>query len=146
VASIKQVGLQIALCIGLFAAGVAVGSLRPTNVAAQNKFGQPKTVLHVVVYKFKDATSENDRQKALDGIKDLSRKIPGVKKYLAENKPQPDPRLQRRLRHRVHQPGNRCRLRGKPRARSLGQTMGSSSRKQPIVPNHQPLKILGRTN
>ena len=77
--SIKQAGLQIALCIALFAAGVAVGSLRPTNVAAQNKFGQPKTVLHVVVYKFKDATSENDRQKALDGIKDLSRKIPGVK-------------------------------------------------------------------
>jgi hypothetical protein len=63
VASIKQVGLQIAWCAGLFAAGVAVGSLHPTNVSAQNKFGQPKTVLHVVVYKFKDATSENDRQK-----------------------------------------------------------------------------------
>ena len=56
-----------------------MGSLRATNVSAQNKFGQPKTVLHVVVYKFKDATSENDRQKALDGIKDLARKIPGVK-------------------------------------------------------------------
>ncbi|HEX4536349.1 MAG TPA: Dabb family protein [Candidatus Acidoferrum sp.] len=77
--SIKQVGLQLALCATLFGAGIAVGSLRTTSVAAQNKFGQPKTVLHVVVYKFKDATSENDRQKALDGIKDLSRKIPGVK-------------------------------------------------------------------
>ena len=32
-----------------------------------------------MVYKFKDTTSENDRQKALDGIKDLARKIPGVK-------------------------------------------------------------------
>jgi len=79
VPSIKQLGLQIVLCAALFAAGVAVGLLRPTNVSAQNKFGQPKTVLHVVVYKFKDATSENDRQKALDGIKDLARKIPGVK-------------------------------------------------------------------
>jgi hypothetical protein len=77
--SIKQIGLQLALCATLFAGGLAVGSLRPTNVAAQNKFGQPKTVLHVVVYKFKDATSENERQKALDGIKDLARKIPGVK-------------------------------------------------------------------
>ena len=77
--SIKQLGLQFALCAALFAAGIAVGSLRAPNVAAQNKFGQPKTVLHVVVYKFKDATSENDRQKALDGIKDLARKIPGVK-------------------------------------------------------------------
>jgi antibiotic biosynthesis monooxygenase (ABM) superfamily enzyme len=77
--SIKQVSLQLALCATLFGAGIAVGSLRTTSVAAQNKFGQPKTVLHVVVYKFKDATSENDRQKALDGIKDLARKIPGVK-------------------------------------------------------------------
>src|SRR3984893_16312217 len=79
VASIKQLGLQVALCAALFGTGIAVGSPRATSVAAQNKFGQPKTVLHVVVYKFKDATSENDRQKALDGIKDLARKIPGVK-------------------------------------------------------------------
>ena len=78
-ASVKQLGFQVALSAALFAAGIAVGSLRATNVSAQNKFGQPKTVLHVVVYKFKDATSENDRQKALDGIKDLARKIPGVK-------------------------------------------------------------------
>ena len=77
--SVKQLGLQVTLCAALFGAGIAVGSLHATNVAAQNKFGQPQTVLHVVVYKFKDATSENNRQKALDGIKDLARKIPGVK-------------------------------------------------------------------
>ena len=76
---IKKFGLQVALGAALFVAGIAVGSLRTASVSAQNKFGQPKTVLHVVVYKFKDATSENDRQKALDGIKDLARKIPGVK-------------------------------------------------------------------
>jgi antibiotic biosynthesis monooxygenase (ABM) superfamily enzyme len=78
-ASIQRIGLQLAVSATLFAAGIAVGSLRAGSVSAQNKFGQPKTVLHVVVYKFKDATSENDRQKALDGIKDLARKIPGVK-------------------------------------------------------------------
>jgi antibiotic biosynthesis monooxygenase (ABM) superfamily enzyme len=76
---IKQSVMQLGFCVALFAAGVALGSLHADNVSAQNKFGQPKTVLHVVVYKFKDATSENDRQKALDGIKDLARKIPGVK-------------------------------------------------------------------
>lgn len=75
----RRIGMQLAICGTLFAAGIAVGSLRARNVSAQNKFGQPKTVLHVVVYKFKDATSEYDRQKALDGIKDLARKIPGVK-------------------------------------------------------------------
>ena len=78
-ASVKQFGMQLALGAALFAAGIAVGSLRASNVLAQNRFGQPKTVLHVVVYKFKDATSENDRQKGLEGIKDLARKIPGVK-------------------------------------------------------------------
>jgi hypothetical protein len=79
VALIKPSSLQLLLGMTLFAAGISVGSLRAGNVSAQNKFGQPKTVLHVVVYKFKDATSENDRQKALDGIKDVARKIPGVK-------------------------------------------------------------------
>lgn len=77
--STKQLFLQIALGAALFAAGIAIGSMRATSASAQNKFGQPKTVLHVVVYKFKDATSENERQKALDGIKELARKIPGVK-------------------------------------------------------------------
>ena len=84
-------GWKIAACVAIFLAGVTVGSLRTSLVSAQgkpaaqgkaagaNKFGQPKTVLHVVVYKFKDATSEYDREKALDGIKDLARKIPGVK-------------------------------------------------------------------
>jgi cell division protein FtsX len=75
----KQFGWQLVIAVAIFTAGIAVGSLRATSVVAQNKFGQPKTVLHVVVYKFKDATSENERQKALDGIKEVARKVPGVK-------------------------------------------------------------------
>jgi cell division protein FtsX len=71
--------VQIMLAVILFGLGVAVGSLPSSNAAVANKFGQPKTVLHVVVYKFKDTASENDKQHALDGIKDLARKIPGVK-------------------------------------------------------------------
>jgi antibiotic biosynthesis monooxygenase (ABM) superfamily enzyme len=70
---------QIALGAALFVAGVATGSMRAHSVSAQNRFGQPKTVLHVVIYKFRDATSENDREQALSGIKDLARKIPGIK-------------------------------------------------------------------
>jgi hypothetical protein len=45
----------------------------------QNHFGQPKTVLHVVVYKFKDNVSNYDREKAINGIKDMAGKIPGIK-------------------------------------------------------------------
>ena len=65
---------QIAAAALLFAAGIAT-----SHAAAINKFGQPKTVVHVVAYKFRDATSLNDQQEALAGIKDMAAKIPGVK-------------------------------------------------------------------
>jgi len=70
---------HIALGAGLFIAGTAAGSLHARSVAAQNRFGQPKTVLHVVIYKFKDATSNNDRENAINGIKAMAGKIPGIK-------------------------------------------------------------------
>ncbi len=70
---------QIVLAAGLFVAGMAAGSLHARSVAGQNRFGQPKTVLHFVLYKFKDATSNNDRENAINGIKDMAGKIPGIK-------------------------------------------------------------------
>ena len=69
----------IALGALLFLAGVAAGSWHERSAAAQNRFGQPKTVLHVVVYKWKPTVSEVDQQKAIDGIKTLAAKIPGIK-------------------------------------------------------------------
>lgn len=75
---IKRVA-QIALGAALFAAGIAAGSLHARSAVAQNHFGQPKTVLHVVIYKFKDATSNNDREVAINGIRDMAGKIPGIK-------------------------------------------------------------------
>jgi hypothetical protein len=70
---------QIAVGTVLFIAGIAAGSLHARSAAVQNRFGQPKTVLHVVIYKFKDATSNNDRDNAINGIKEMAAKIPGVK-------------------------------------------------------------------
>jgi cell division protein FtsX len=70
---------QIALGAVIFAAGIAAGSLHARGAAVQNRFGQPKTVLHVVVYKFKDSVSNNDTEKAINGIKDMAGKIPGIK-------------------------------------------------------------------
>jgi Stress responsive A/B Barrel Domain len=70
---------HIALGAGLFVAGIAAGSLHARSTAVQNRFGQPKTVLHVVIYKFKDATSNNDREVAINGIRDMAGKIPGIK-------------------------------------------------------------------
>jgi Stress responsive A/B Barrel Domain len=71
--------IQVALGTGLFFAGAAAGSLHPRGAAVVNRFGQPKTVLHFVVYKFKDNVSNYDREKAINGIKDMAGKIPGIK-------------------------------------------------------------------
>ena len=70
---------QLALGAAIFIAGIAAGSLHARSAAMQNRFGQPKTVLHVVVYKFKDNVSNNDREKAINGIKNMAGKIPGIK-------------------------------------------------------------------
>jgi Stress responsive A/B Barrel Domain len=63
----------------LFAAGLVAGNWHAQSVAAQNRFGQPKTVLHFVVYKWKPTTSQNDKDQALAGLKTLAAKIPGIK-------------------------------------------------------------------
>jgi len=58
------------LLIAIFSAGVLTG---------QNKFGTPKTVLHVVTVKWKDDSTPEQRQKALDGVKTMAAAIPGMK-------------------------------------------------------------------
>jgi hypothetical protein len=63
----------------LFLTGIAVGAVATQHVSATVKFGQPKTVVHVVAYKFKDTTSLNDQEQAIAGIKDMAAKIPGIK-------------------------------------------------------------------
>ena|SRR2546421_2850631 len=70
---------QIGLGAVIFVAGIATGTLFARSAAVQNRFGQPRTVLHVVVYKFKDNVSNYDREKAINGIKDMAGKIPGIK-------------------------------------------------------------------
>ena len=71
--------VQIAAGTALFFSGVAAGTLHARGAAVQNHFSQPKTVLHVVVYKFRDDVSNYDREKAIEGIKEMAGKIPGIK-------------------------------------------------------------------
>ena len=77
--SARRRAAQAALGAAIFVAGFAASSLRARSAAVQNRFGQPKTVLHVVVYKFKDNVSNYDREKAISGIKEMAGKIPGIK-------------------------------------------------------------------
>jgi len=56
----------------IFGAGFAAGQ-------AKNQFAQPKTVLQVSLIKWKKGVSDADRQKAIDGVKEMAAQIPGIK-------------------------------------------------------------------
>ena len=71
--------MMIAIGLALFLAGGAAGSALAQKKVAANRFGQPKTVIHVVAYKFRDATSLNDQEQAINGIREMAAKIPGIK-------------------------------------------------------------------
>jgi Stress responsive A/B Barrel Domain len=60
----------VSLAAALFAGGYAAG---------QNKFGQPKTILHVVILKWNPGVSDTDKQLALEGVKAMAAKMPGIK-------------------------------------------------------------------
>jgi hypothetical protein len=48
-------------------------------VAGQNRFGQPKTVLHLAMIKWNPGVSDAQKQQVLDGVKEMAAKIPGIK-------------------------------------------------------------------
>ncbi len=60
----------VAILAAVFAAGVAVG---------QEKFGQPKTVLHVVALKWKPEATDEQKAAAIDGLKTMAGTVPGIK-------------------------------------------------------------------
>lgn len=62
--------LVAAMMIVVFAAGLIVG---------QNKYGQPKTVIHLVTLKWKADSTPAQQQLAINGIKTMAEKIPGIK-------------------------------------------------------------------
>lgn len=69
------------LLVAVFAAGIVIG---------QNKFGQPKSVLHIITVKWKAEATAEQKQQAIDGVKTMAAKIPGVTNvYLRTVKVQP---------------------------------------------------------
>ncbi len=68
------VRIAVAVLVGaaIFGGGYAAGQ-------AKNKFGQPKTIIQVSLIKWRDGVSDADKQKALDGVKELAAEIPGIK-------------------------------------------------------------------
>lgn len=64
----RLVVLMALACV--FLAGVAVG---------QQKYGTPKTVLHVVAGKWKAEATEEQKKAATDGLKTMVGAVPGIK-------------------------------------------------------------------
>jgi hypothetical protein len=63
----------------IFLAGAAFGSRQAARAAALNKFGTPKTIIHLSLIKWKEGVPDEERQKALDGVKEMAAQIPGIK-------------------------------------------------------------------
>jgi hypothetical protein len=59
----------------LFVLAISAGAY----VFAQNTFGTPSTIIHVSLIQWKEGVPDAEKQKALDGVKDMAAKIPGIK-------------------------------------------------------------------
>ena len=77
--TLQHLFVKIAAGSALFIAGFAVGGWHTRTVAAQNRFGQPKTVIHMVVYKWKNTASEDDKEQTMKGLKPWPRKFPALR-------------------------------------------------------------------
>ena len=64
-----------ALGVGLLLAGLFASGY----VAGQNRFGQPKTIIHVVEIKWNPGVSDADKRRVLAGVKDMAGRVPGIK-------------------------------------------------------------------
>jgi hypothetical protein len=60
----------ILMALALFSSGYLAG---------QNRFGQPKTIIHLVEVKFNPGVSDAQKQEVINGMKEMAAKIPGIK-------------------------------------------------------------------
>lgn len=71
----------VLVLVVVFLAGVAVG---------ENKYGTPKSVLHVSVIKWKPEATDAQKAQAIEGIRQMATTIPGIKNiWLKADRVQP---------------------------------------------------------
>src|SRR2546429_5026847 len=121
--SVMRRASHIVLGTVIFVAGIAAGTLHARSAAVQNRFGQPKTVLHVVVYKFRDDVSNYDREKAIGGIKDMAGENPRIKKILVKKGGNPAGDFSGGYAIQFLRPGAPPRLPGRPGPRHWPHTV-----------------------
>jgi hypothetical protein len=62
-----------------FAAGALLVALATGAAWAANKYGKPKSIIHVVTLYYKDGTTDERKKAVLDGIEKMAAEIPGVR-------------------------------------------------------------------
>jgi hypothetical protein len=67
--SISRKGLLVCALLAVFATGLVLG---------QNKFGQPKSILHIITVSWKADSTAEQKQAAVEGVKAMAAQIPGV--------------------------------------------------------------------
>jgi len=67
--SISRKVLPVCALAAVFALGVVEG---------QNKFGQPKSILHVITVNWKADSTPEQRLAAINGVKTMASKFPGI--------------------------------------------------------------------
>ena len=48
-------------------------------VAGQNRFGQPKTIIHLVELKWNPGVTDAQKQDVMNGLKEIAGKVPGIR-------------------------------------------------------------------
>ncbi len=48
-------------------------------LAAANRYGKPKTIVHVVTLYYRDGTTEEQKQAVLEGVEKMAAEIPGIR-------------------------------------------------------------------
>jgi len=70
--------LNLRLIQAVAAASLLVALGRAAGFAA-NRFGKPKSVIHVVTLYYKDGTTEEQKKSVLDAIEKMASAVPGIK-------------------------------------------------------------------
>lgn len=65
-----RIAAGILSAVALFGAGYAAG---------ENKFGRPKTIIHVSLIKWNPEATDAQKEKAIKGVAEMAARIPGIK-------------------------------------------------------------------
>lgn len=65
-----RIALALAAILGIFSLGYAAGA---------NRFGMPKTLLHVVIIQWKPTATAAQKKAVIDGVRVMAERIPGIR-------------------------------------------------------------------